>query len=91
MERINGKFLKLVMAVVLLTMYGISSNRFSPNVEAQEKMAYKNPTLPINDRVKDLLGRMTLEEKIAQMQCLWKWQNKKCRTEWANSPASANF
>ena len=29
---------------------------------------YKDPSAPIEKRVKDLLGRMTLEEKIAQMQ-----------------------
>ena len=28
---------------------------------------YKNPTLPIDDRVADLLSRMTLEEKIGQI------------------------
>ena len=28
---------------------------------------YKNPSLPIDDRVADLLSRMTLEEKIAQI------------------------
>ena len=33
--------------------------------------AYKNAALPIADRVKDLLGRMTLEEKIAQMHAFW--------------------
>lgn len=30
-------------------------------------MKYKNPDLPIEERVEDLLGRMTLEEKAAQM------------------------
>jgi beta-glucosidase len=29
---------------------------------------YLNPSLPIEQRVKDLIGRMTLEEKISQMQ-----------------------
>lgn len=29
---------------------------------------YKNPTLPIEARVEDLLGRMTLQEKIMQLQ-----------------------
>jgi beta-glucosidase len=29
--------------------------------------AYKNPNLPVEKRVADLLGRMTLEEKVAQM------------------------
>ena len=33
--------------------------------------AYKNPSLPSARRVKDLLSRMTLEEKAAQMLCIW--------------------
>ncbi|MDQ3634878.1 MAG: glycoside hydrolase family 3 C-terminal domain-containing protein [Acidobacteriota bacterium] len=41
------------------------------NINAQEQMAYKNPKLSINERVEDLLGRMTLEEKVAQMMSLW--------------------
>lgn len=32
---------------------------------------YKNPALPPERRVKDLLSRMTLEEKAAQMMCVW--------------------
>ncbi|MBC7187743.1 MAG: glycoside hydrolase family 3 protein, partial [Calditrichaeota bacterium] len=31
---------------------------------------YKNAKLPIERRVEDLLSRMTLEEKVAQLQCL---------------------
>ena len=33
--------------------------------------AYKNASLPSARRVKDLLSRMTLEEKAAQMMCVW--------------------
>jgi beta-glucosidase len=33
--------------------------------------AYKNPALPAAKRTKDLLSRMTLEEKAAQMMCVW--------------------
>jgi beta-glucosidase len=33
--------------------------------------SYKNPDLPIDLRVADLLGRMTLQEKVAQMLCVW--------------------
>lgn len=33
--------------------------------------AYQNPALPAAARVKDLLARMTLEEKAAQMMCVW--------------------
>ena len=32
---------------------------------------YKNPRLPVEQRVADLLSRMTLEEKVAQLTCLW--------------------
>lgn len=35
---------------------------------------YKNAKLPTETRVKDLLSRMTLEEKIAQMLCHWESQ-----------------
>ena len=34
-------------------------------------LPYKNPALPAARRVKDLLSRMTLEEKAAQMMCVW--------------------
>jgi beta-glucosidase len=33
--------------------------------------AYRNAGLPTERRVEDLLARMTLEEKVAQMLCLW--------------------
>src|SRR5271169_2530439 len=34
--------------------------------------AYLNPALPAARRTKDLLSRMTLEEKAAQMMCVWR-------------------
>lgn len=38
---------------------------------AQTPPPYKNRSAPIVIRVRDLLARMTLEEKAAQMRCLW--------------------
>ncbi|MFZ1290690.1 MAG: glycoside hydrolase family 3 protein, partial [Melioribacteraceae bacterium] len=32
---------------------------------------YKNPNLSIEQRIEDLLSKMSLEEKIAQMLCIW--------------------
>ena len=32
---------------------------------------YRNARLPVEQRVADLLSRMTLEEKVAQLVCLW--------------------
>lgn len=38
----------------------------------KEKTAkYNNPNFSVEDRVNDLLNRMTLEEKVAQMICIW--------------------
>ncbi|GJW57544.1 lysosomal beta glucosidase-like protein, partial [Tanacetum coccineum] len=37
------------------------------NIAATETMKYKDPNQPINVRIKDLIDRMTLEEKIGQM------------------------
>ena len=32
---------------------------------------YRNPALPIGQRVTDLLARMTIEEKVAQLGAIW--------------------
>lgn len=39
------------------------------------RLPYCDPTLPIDLRVSDLLGRMTLEEKVGQLQCLMGWDS----------------
>ncbi len=45
---------------------------FVPRAYAQVSPPdYKNPRLPVERRVADLLARMTLEEKVAQLVCLW--------------------
>jgi beta-glucosidase len=36
-----------------------------------ELSVYKNPSLTVSERVKDLLAQMTLEEKAEQMMCVW--------------------
>jgi beta-glucosidase len=42
--------------------------------QAQDMPAYRNSKLPIEQRIADLLSRMTLEEKVAQMQGVWENQ-----------------
>lgn len=36
--------------------------------------SYKNPQLPIEERLQDLLSRMTLEEKVGQLLCPLGWE-----------------
>jgi beta-glucosidase len=38
---------------------------------AQDVPAYRNPNFPVEQRITDLLERMTLDEKIAQMEGTW--------------------
>jgi beta-glucosidase len=42
-----------------------------PAAMAQNTLPYRDPKLPVDQRVTDLLSRMTLEEKIAQLEGAW--------------------
>ncbi len=42
-----------------------------PRRKSKPEPAYRNPKLSVQRRVKDLLSRMTLKEKVAQMLCIW--------------------
>lgn len=48
----------------------------SEPLEEEKLLDYKNSKLPIDDRVADLLNRMTLEEKVVQMLCIWGQKKK---------------
>ena len=39
----------------------------------KEILPYKNPKLSVEERVNDLLARMTLAEKIGQLRCTLAW------------------
>lgn len=49
---------------------------------------YKNPAAPVSRRVKDLLSRMTQEEKAAQMMCVWQEKKSKLLDEAGNFDAA---
>jgi beta-glucosidase len=55
---------RLLVATGLLCFAGSSAR-------GQETPPYRNPKLPVEQRVADLLSRMTLEEKVAQMEGAW--------------------
>lgn len=57
----NTKFYKRLLLIAGLSMFLFGFSNYIP---------YKDPTLPIEKRIDDLLSRMTLEEKAAQMDML---------------------
>ena len=57
--------LRSVVCLVVLCVLVLS---VSAQQKATAESPYMNPALPMAQRVKDLIGRMTLEEKVAQMQ-----------------------
>ena len=50
---------KFAMGLLLMCWLG--------GIADAEYKLYKDPTKPMNRRIKDLMGRMSLEEKIGQM------------------------
>jgi beta-glucosidase len=44
-------------------------------IRSQKPVVYKDKNVTIKERVEDLLKRMTLEEKVAQLQCKSKFRN----------------
>lgn len=45
----------------------------SVTIVAQKKAPYRDASLPVAQRVSDLLSRMTLEEKVGQLRCTLAW------------------
>src|SRR2546426_3108857 len=59
----------ILLVLMLISLVAIAPSRIT---DSQDKApAYKNARLSVDQRVTDLLSRMTLEEKIAQLTCLW--------------------
>lgn len=54
----------------LLTMIGVFPSLFAQQLSG---FPYKNPALPVEARIVDLLSRMTLEEKVGQLLCPLGW------------------
>jgi beta-glucosidase len=61
---------KILMLFILLPMLSIA-----------QKFPYMNPELTPQERAEDLLHRMTTDEKIAQLQCIWTENKKKLFTD----------
>jgi beta-glucosidase len=59
----------LRFVIISLFFLALAASAHAPFARAQEATpAYRNPALPVEQRVDDLISRMTLEEKSLQMQ-----------------------
>ena len=65
MRRINGQITIYAGFAVLLLTLGAGCG--GSDLDAPADTSYRNPALPVEARVADLLSRMTLEEKVGQM------------------------
>ncbi|QNL48414.1 glycoside hydrolase family 3 C-terminal domain-containing protein [Olivibacter sp. SDN3] len=57
------------LSLILITCFSLFSFK-----KPADKPAYKNASLPINQRVDDLLSQMTLAEKVGQLSTLLGWE-----------------
>ncbi len=65
----------MINRIKRILFLGIGVCMLSSSLVAAEKLLpYKNPALPVDVRVYDLLSRMTLEEKVGQLLCLLGWE-----------------
>jgi beta-glucosidase len=55
------------IALILLLVCGFCAT----SSLAQNALAYRDPKLPVDQRVADLLARMSLDEKLAQLESVW--------------------
>lgn len=60
------KLLSFIISILMV----LNSSSMTFDLQ-NDQFPYRNPGLPVDQRVADLLSRMTLEEKIAQTQTMW--------------------
>jgi beta-glucosidase len=60
-------FRPLSTLLVVFTLLTLQLHGHRQQQSGTESFQFMNTALPINQRVDDLIGRMTLEEKVSQM------------------------
>src|SRR5215216_8071494 len=68
MDMRKKRTLGIVCVTLIISAFCIPVAHMNPQ---DNRPDYKNPRLPVERRVADLLSRMTLKEKVAQLTCLW--------------------
>jgi beta-glucosidase len=77
MKSTFAKVLMGAVAAIALVAIPLANSSAAPRTQAQRQAIpsaapiYKNATAPVDARVRDLVSRMTLEEKVAQLLTIW--------------------
>jgi beta-glucosidase len=58
-------------------------------LQSQERPVFRDASRPVDARVADLLARMTLEEKVAQLQGIWNQKSRIQNADGTFNPANA--
>ena len=87
------RWVALAAAAAALGVHGSSTVAQVSAPAGAQRLVYKDPSQPVERRVEDLLARMTIEEKAAQMVAVW-LEKEKIQTpegEFDAAKASRNF
>lgn len=63
--------LSLISLLVTIVLFSTMVSPWTSANSQMNQLPFRDPRLPVDQRVADLLGRMTLEEKVAQTQTMW--------------------
>jgi beta-glucosidase len=88
MEMHRG-MIRVLAAGVAAVALGLGPAARSQEASPEASPDYKNPRLPVERRVADLLSRMTLEEKAAQTHAIWQQKASIVDEKGAFSPEKA--
>jgi beta-glucosidase len=81
--------MKIYFSLSFLALVCLLPTERAREQKEEAKADYWNPKLPVARRVDDLLARMTLEEKVAQMLCMWSAKRQMTDAQGRFAPAKA--
>jgi beta-glucosidase len=70
-KRNNLRALLVGAAIIAVQAVALPATAIAAPATSKAKALYQDPAAPVEARVEDLLARMTLEEKIAQITAVW--------------------
>ncbi|HEY0412855.1 MAG TPA: glycoside hydrolase family 3 N-terminal domain-containing protein [Allosphingosinicella sp.] len=88
--RATSRFLLAAVAAAAGLAAVATDSTAKPAAAAAERPLYKDPSQPVDRRVEDLLGRMTLEEKVAQILTVWEHKDRIQTPDGTFSPEKAS-